>query len=275
MKKAILATCLLIFTVTIKAQESKEVYNHFLGTRYVNGQSANLASDGELVMQIQHRFGDISGGMYEFFGLDQANMRLGFEYGITDWINLGIGRSNMFKTYDAFGKIRFAKQTDVFPVTLVVSAGGSLPTVRNYFPVAYDNFSDKFSGNVQLLAAKTIGNFSFQVSPGVLNTGFLPSEMNSYSLVTLGFGGTAKLSKRVSWNVEYLHHFNKNFNGTKPLSTSVDIDTGGHVFQLVLSNSQVMFDQALYTHTMGDWAKGNIYFGFNLIREFKLKEEIY
>lgn len=277
MIKPVFLICFLLLLGNLKAQENEvqTVKNAFRGTRYVNGQSAKLARDGELILQIQHRFGDISGGLYELFGLDQANMRIGFEYGINDWLNVGVGRSNMMKTYDAFAKIRITQQTEIFPLTIVGTIGSSVPTIRDYFPAAFDNFSDKFSGNIQLHLAKTIGNFSVQLSPGYLQTGYLPVESDNYSLVTLGFGGSVKLSKKVSWNLEYLHHFNEQLKNKKPLSTSVDIDTGGHIFQLVLSNSQGMFDQSLFTNTMGDWTKGNIYFGFNLIREFKLKYDYY
>jgi len=90
-------------------------------------------------------------------------------------------------------------------------------------------------------------------------------------MFTLGFGGSVKVSKKVSLNMEYLHHFENNLPANKPLSLGIDLDTGGHLFQIMVTNSQAMFNQALYTNTMGDWGKGNLYFGFNLIREFKLK----
>ncbi|MBT3385781.1 MAG: hypothetical protein HN778_05815 [Prolixibacteraceae bacterium] len=255
----------------ISAQEVENVENIFKGTRLVNAQSANLAEQGEMLLLIQHRFGDISNGLYELFGLDQASMRIGFEYGFTKNINLGFGRSTFFKTYDAFGKIRLMQQNEIFPFTIVVVAEGSVPTLRNYFPSHTNKFSDKLSSSAQIHLAKIIGNFGFQLSPGYLNTGYLPFREEKFSTYTLGFGGSAKLSKKVSLNIEYLHNFNNVLSNTRPLSLGIDLDTGGHLFQLIISNSQRMFNQALLTETAGEWSKGNLFFGFNLIREFKLE----
>lgn len=271
----LLVTLIFVFSIGIMNAQMKEtIDNIFQGTRLVNGQSANLADKGALLLQIQHRFEDISGGAYEFFGLDQATMRIGFEYGFGDNFNFGFGRSTYLKTYDLFGKFRFVQQSNSFPVSAVVSLGGSLPTVHDFFPDMYDNFSDKFSGNAQLFIARTFKNIGMQLSTGYLNAGFNPYENKNISTVIYSIGGSAKLSKRVSVNVEYLHAINNEISTKSPLSAGIDIDTGGHLFQLVLSNSQQMFDQALFTDTTGDWAKGNLFFGFNLIREFDINKAI-
>lgn len=270
LKLAFTLICAVLFIYT-NAQEIESTKNTFRGTRFVNAQSANLAKNGDLLLQIQHRFGDISGGGYELFGLDQASMRIGFEYGFGDDFNLGIGRSTYMKTFDAFGKYRLLQQNSNFPLTIVVNAGGSVPSIHYYFPEEYDNFSDKVSLNAQLHVATTIKNIGFQISPGYLKTGYLMDEQQNLSIFTLGVGGSVKISKKVSANIEYLHPFSSNLNGQNPLSLGVDLDTGGHLFQLILSNSQRMFDQALYTQTTGDWTKGSLFFGFNLVREFHLK----
>ncbi len=253
------------------AGDEQVIKNVFRGTRVVNGQSANLTDKGKLLFLVQHRFGDISGGLYQFFGLDQATMRMGFEYGFGNNLNVGIGRSSYLKTYDAFGKVRLAQQTDDFPLTIAATAAGFIPTLRNYFPDEKDNFSDKSSGNIQLHLAKTIDFIGLQVSPGFLSTGYLLSEGDNLSLFTLGLAGSARISKKVSANLEYLTFFNSEFSATRPLSLGVDIDIGGHLFQLILSNSQQMVTPGLYTGTMGDWSTGNLFFGFNLIREFRIK----
>ncbi len=279
MKKVIWSGIFALMVLSVQSQDSESeediIKNTFKGTRFVNAQSANIAEHGNLYLQIQHRFGDISDGAYELFGLDQATMRLGFEYGIAKNFSIGIGRSTIFKTYDGSVKFRVAQQSSYFPFTITTTFGGSVPTEKNYFPEQITNFSDKYSGNVQLHLAKTIGIIGLQVTPGYLYTGYFKDlEKNSYNnfdVITLGFGGSIKVSKKVSANLEYLYHFNENITANKPLSLGVDLDTGGHLFQLIITNSQAMFNQALYTNTYGDWTKGNLYFGFNLIREFRLK----
>ncbi|NQU55142.1 MAG: hypothetical protein HQ522_21700 [Bacteroidetes bacterium] len=271
MLKPSVTLILSILFIYTNAQELEKVKNTFRGTRFVNAQSANLADNGDLLLQIQHRFGDISGGAYEFFGLDQASMRIGFEYGFGDNFNLGIGRSTYMKTFDTFGKIRIIQQNENFPLSISVNAGGSVPSIRNFFQEEYDNFPDKVSVNTQVHIATTIKNVGIQLSPGFLKTGYLPAENDNLLFFTLGIGGSIKISKKVSANIEYLNPFTSELNGKNPLSLGVDLDTGGHLFQLVISNSQRLFDQALYTQTIGDWTKGNLFFGFNLVREFNLK----
>ena len=278
MVKKFLCPVLLIFIVlSVYSQDSEEdnIQNTFKGTRFINSQSANLAGPGVLLLQIQHRFGDISEGMYELFGLDQASMRLGFEYGIARNFSIGIGRSSMFKTYDGSVKFRIAHQSSHFPFTIATTIGGSIPTEKNYFPEEVTNFSDKYSGNVQLHLAKTIGIVGLQVTPGYLYTGYFKDmESNSYKnldVITLGFGGSVKISKKVSVNLEYLDNFNEQLPTNKVLSAGVDLTYGGHLFQLMVTNSQAMFNQGIYTNTYGDWTRGHVYFGFNLIRAFKIK----
>jgi hypothetical protein len=223
------------------------------------------------MLLIQHRFGDISGGLYELFGLDQASMRIGFEYGLGKGFNAGIGRSTYLKTFDGFIKQRIVGQSESFPFTAVLTAGASVPTIKNYFPETANSFSDKLSSNLQLHVAKTFEKLAFQVSSGFMRTGYLIEEAENLDLFTLGVGASVKLGKKVSANIEYLHPFHEKLSGAKPLSLGVDIDTGGHLFQLMISNNQRMFDQAVYTQTSGDWSTGNLFFGFNLIREFRLK----
>ena len=275
MKKFIVLFFALALILRTSAQETepeKPVKNVFQGTRFINLQSANVAEKNELQMFIQHRFGNINGGFYEFFGLDEASMRLGFEYGIFKNFTVGIGRSTYMKTFDSFLKYRILTQTASMPLTLTATLAGSVPSIRDYFPAEYDNFGDKASGNVQLHIAKSWKSIGFQVSPGYIGTGYIPAENSSYSFFTLGGGGSVKLSKKISFNVEYLYRFEDEIDYVNPLSASIDLDTGGHLFQIVISNGQQMYDQAIITNPTGDWAEGSLYLGFNLVRGFNFKQ---
>lgn len=274
MRKTLFLLMWFLVGIGLQAQESGFSSHSFQGTRFVNSQSVNLAEKGELHLLIQHRFGDISGGFYDLFGLDQASMRLGFEYGFGNDFNMGVGRSTYLKTFDGFAKYRFLRQDDDIPFSLVITAGGSVPTLKGFFPEGYNSFSKKVSGNVQLHIARTMGRIGIQLSPGFLKTGYLHSLNKDVNTVHLNMGGSVRISEKVSANLEYLHAFNSEMDGKMPVSTGIDIDTGGHLFQLVLSNSQAMFDQALFTNVTGDWGKGKLYFGFNLIREFDINKPL-
>jgi hypothetical protein len=252
--------------------EVKPVKNVFMGTRFINLQSANVADKYELQMLIQHRFGNISGGFYELFGLDEASMRIGFDYGITKNLNIGVGRSSYMKTFDSFLKYRLLTQSTSFPITVTATVAGSFPTIKDVIPDEYSDFSEKASGNVQLHLARSFKKFAVQLTPGYIGTGYIPVENDSYSFFTTAFGGAVKISKKVSLNVEYLHRFEDETNYANPFSASIDLGTAGHLFQIMVSNGQQMFDQAIITNSTGDWTEGKLFLGFNLVRGFNLKQ---
>jgi hypothetical protein len=260
----------------LKAQEvepEKPVKNVFMGTRFINLHSANVADKYELQMLIQHRFGDISGGFYDFFGLDYASMRVGFDYGITKNLNIGVGRSSYMKTFDSFIKYRFLTQSSTMPLTLTATVAGSFPAIKDVIPDAFSGFSEKASGDVQLHLAKSFKNFALQVSPGYIGTGYIPVENDSYSFFTMAFGGAVKLAKKVTFNFEYLHRFENEIDNTNPFSASIDLGTSGHLFQIMISNVQQMYDQGIITNPEGgDWTEGHLFLGFNLIRAFNFKQ---
>ena len=269
------ALILLTFFVSVNlfAQEKPEpVKNIFQGTRFINLHSANVADKYELQMFIQHRFGDVSGGFYELFGLDESSSRIGFEYGLFNNFNIGIGRSSYMKTFDSFLKYRILTQSSSVPLTVTATVAGSFPTIKDVIPEAFNGFSEKASGDVQLHIARSWKKIGLQVSPGYIGTGYIPVENNSYSFFTVGVGGSARLSKKVSVNIEYLHRFEDKIDYVNPLSASIDIDTGGHLFQIMISNTQQMYDQAVITNPTGDWGEGSFYLGFNLVREFNFKQ---
>lgn len=254
-------------------ESNSRIENVYKGTKLVNTQSANLVDPGLLILNIQHRFGSIKGGAYEFFGLDQAEMRLGFEYGLSKKLNIGIGRSTYQKTYDAFLKTSLAEQSEIFPFVATLTVSGYIPTIKNYFPDAHADFSDKVASHTQLQLVRNFKGFAVQVSPSYMFAGFLPELGESKSFAILTGGLSATVSKRIDINLEYIHHFTDMISGnSRPLSVGIDIDTGGHLFQLIFSNSQGMTENSLYKRTTGDWSTGNVFFGFNLIRNFYLKQ---
>lgn len=276
MNKITITILALFLSFGLQAQEEEEVKpvkSVFQGTRLINLHSANVVAKNELQLLIQHRFGDIRGGFYDYFGLDYASMRLGFEYGITKDLNLGIGRSSYWKTYDTFVKYRFLTQSSAMPLTLTATAAGSLPTIKNVIPEEFSDFSKKVSGSVQLHLARSFNSFALQVSPGYITTGFIPFENDSYSFVTTAFGGTFKLAKKVTFNIEYLHRFEDKTDNKNPLSASIDLGTSGHLFQIMVSNVQQMYDKGIITNPDGgDWTHGHLFLGFNLIRAFNFKQ---
>ena len=244
----------------------------FLTTRLINGHSVETLGKHVLDIKISHRFGLISGGFYQFFGLDQADIRIGGDYGITDWLTVGGGRSSFEKLYDGFLKAKLLRQSKgekKMPITLALVGGIYVATDTNYAKTFADQTS--YVGQV-LIARKFSEGFSLQLMPSWVHYNLVPNAEDPHDTYAIGIGGRQKISRRLSINVEYYYRFpGTTFSGTvNPLSIGFDIGTGGHVFQLMFTNSTGIAENQYISNTRSKWADGDIHFGFNISRVFTL-----
>ncbi|WP_139958202.1 DUF5777 family beta-barrel protein [Flavicella sediminum] len=261
----------LLDELTNELEESSEVSSVFKSLKIVNLESTKMAAKGDFYFVIAHRFGTVKNGFKDLFGLDESNIRFSFIYGFNDWWTAGLSRSSIEKTFDLTTKLKLKTQEkNGFPLNIVGFAamgyktGDPDPTF-----VLYEN---KHRANylAQLLVSRKMNEkLSLQASPTFLHENFTEFDTQKNSQYGLGLGGRYKLTKRLTLNLDYLAHFNRATENTfqNPLSVGVDIETGGHVFQLHFSNSQRMND-AGFIHANGDWSDGNVFFGFNLYRVF-------
>ena len=258
--------------------EPMYISSTFKGKKVVNGQSVEILSKGVLQFQIQHRFGPLLGQnyFYNLFGLDNSQIRLGFDYGIKDWMSVGVGRSSALKTIDASAKIRLKRQSKgskEFPFTLVTNSAIYIKQYR-WSETKEETFevSNQLSFVHQLLIARKINrDLSVQISPTFVHYNSV-NDTEKNDRISLGFGARQKLTNRISVNAEYFIQIKEKMNNDV-LSFGFDIETGGHVFQLHLSNSPAMIEPAFIHETTGDWGQGDIYFGFNISRVFTIKEK--
>lgn len=250
----------------------------FKSSRVIMGQSVEMIGPGVLDFRILHRFGPVNQGASQFFGLDQASFRLGFDYGITKNFTIGIGRSTLNKDFDGFLKYRLVQQSTgpgSFPVSIVLVAGMSIQTYKNTDSTKDFTFTDRTGYYYQVVVGRKLSQqFTLQVTPTLVHRNqVIGTDAND--IYALGVGGRYKFSKRMALVVDYFYVTNglPHSAGTNPLSIGVDIETGGHVFQLHLSNSSGMNERAFITETTNKWGKGDIQFGFNLSRVFNVKKK--
>ncbi len=244
----------------------------FKGLKIVNFESTKLVNEKEFYFIVSHRFGSIKNGLDDFFGLDFANTRLHFIYGFSDGFNLSIARSSFNKTYDVSGKYRFVQQNEKFPVTVVGYSQIAFNTLLDE-PVLQQEVTmgDRVSFTQQVLISRKLSeDISVQIMPTYFYEGYVDYAPQDNSQLALGLGGRVKLSQRLSLNLDYGWHLNRADGSpfVNPLSIGVDIETGGHVFQLHFTNAQPTFESGFLGNAVGDWGDGNIYFGFNLSRVF-------
>lgn len=245
---------------------NKEAKSIFKDSRIINAQSSKLSSKGELKFLIQHRFGTINQGLYTLYGIDDAKVRFGFEYGLYDNVTLSFGRSSSLKQYDLGAKTNFLKQSNKTPITLTFYSAFFLIHPSDFSRDRLDFlWSNYQSFTNQLIISR---KFSSKLSLALLPTHLYLVNRAPASTMYFGLGGRYKISNRVSFNGEYFYNFRDEFNALQYVALGFDIETGGHVFSLHLSNSRGMNEHAFLTETM-DWTEGNIYFGFNISRVFK------
>jgi Membrane bound beta barrel domain (DUF5777) len=250
----------------------------FKTTRLINGHSVENVADGVLDFRISHRFGYLSGGAYELWGLDEASMRLGLDYGLSKRWMIGIGRSTYQKQYDGFTKYKILRQSSgshAMPITLSAIASMMYKSLKFEDPTRENYYTSNmyFSGQL-LIARKFNESLSLQLMPTVVHYNLVENADDPNDLFSVGVGGRMKLSKRVSLNLEYYYQLpDYKFDGTKnSLSIGFDIETGGHVFQLYCTNSTGMTERTYINETTGDFSKGDIRLGFTISRVFTLKK---
>ena len=253
----------------------------FKSTRIMNGHSIERMPSGQLDFRISHRFGTLNSGAYNLFGLDQANIHFSLEYGITNWMMFGVGRGTYEKTFDGFTKFSILRQSTgarVMPVSLSLFTSAALNSMKWSDPARNNYFSSRLSYTAQLLVARKFSQgFSFQLSPTFVHRNLVVTELDPNDLYAVGAGGRMKLTKRISLNAEYYYVLNANNTYMSqpvynPLSVGIDIETGGHVFQIIFTNSLAMIEKGFVGETTGQWKHGDIHLGFNISRVFTLKK---
>lgn len=241
----------------------------FKALQIVTGQSTKLPAKNEWYIVVAHRFGDVSKGFKDFFGLDDASTKLGVIYGITDGISVSLSRETNLKTFEGAVKYRLVKQSENFPVDV---AGYNVMAVNT--DLSKDNyphlqFGDRLSYLTQALISRRFNDkFSLQLTPSYVHKNLYEPLIEDKNQFLAGLGGRYKISKRISINAEYFVNFDNHSFYKNPLSLGMDIETGGHVFQLLFTNSQLNSDIGYLTNAAGKWEKGQIFFGFNLYRVF-------
>lgn len=271
----------LFLSQVIQAQISETLpMQVFQSPHLIHGQSSEFLTKGVMDFRINHRFGEIKSGLYDFFGADQATTSLSLEYGLRDNIMFGLRRSSLNKTYELFGKYSLLQQSE---------GGRNIPlSLALYFNTAYmgakwinperDNLeSSRYAYTTQLiLARKFSDHISLQILPTWVHRNLVKYKSQKNDLFALGMGGSLKLNYRFALTFEYYlvnqsQSDSSNIEFRNPLSIGLDIKTGAHVFQLFFSNSTQVAEKAFIGETTGDPFKGEVFFGFNISKAFSLK----
>lgn len=295
MKKIILLFSTLIAQSTwVLAQSSDDLLNMvaekpkkeyvtatFKTTRLINFHTVEVLSKRSLDFRISHRFGDFNSGAYNAWGVDGgANIRLALEYTHGSRLMFGIGRTSGKKIVDGFLKYRLLKQT---------TKGGGMPISVTLFTSVYHTFmqnvlidginkyqnaTDRLSYCHQIMIGRKFSSrFSFQLTGAMVHFNVVDKITDKNDCFILGAVTRFKFAKRQAITVEYAHRLNK-YSDDKlydSFGVGYDLETGGHVFQLHLTNSFGLTEDQFFMNTNTSWENWGIRLGFNISRVFSLQ----
>lgn len=256
----------------LEQSTTEEVYEQpaFKAMKIGNLQSTKVASKGDLYMYVTHRFGTLKDGLTTFFGFDNANTKIQLVYGIYEGIQIGIARESIRKTYSSHIKAKLMGQSTNFPFNVAAYATANIRTDLREEQYPLLEFGNRMSYATQLLISRKFSNrFSFEIAPTYVRQNLVLESFQNHNQLALGAGGRLKISKRMSINVDYVYNFSRHKNSiyNDPLTLGLDIETGGHVFQLLFSNAQSTNEPGFISNAEGKWLE-DVFFGFNIVRVF-------
>lgn len=262
----------------------------FKTTRLINAHTNETVKGGALDFRVDHKFGDIAGangGWDNFYGFDNAaDIRIGFEYGITNALTAGIGRSKgssesaVRNIIDGFLKYRLLDQTtdNKIPIAITLFANTGISTMKksedSLSEASFPKFAHRLSYTSQLIIARKFNQgFSLQILPTYLHRNFVKAG-DKNSLFSMGIGGRLKLTKRFVFIADYFYTFDNERNTGEehylPLGAGFEIETGGHVFHLVFTNSTGILENQFIPDTNSSWRDGAFRFAFKISRVFAI-----
>lgn len=270
----------------LEALESKKpdyVIATFKGTRLINLQTTETLHKGSLDFRISHRFGDINSGKKNLWGLDgPAVLRLGLDYSVTDQLTIGVGRTSYKKIVDGFVKYRLLRQVNGgMPVTLTGLAGASIITEDD--PVSaitgvdrYEYFTSRMAFLYQaMVARKFTSAFSLQISPVFIHYNLVTRANDKNDILAMAASGRFKFTRSIALTLEYVYRVTRytpdEDSYHNVLGVGFDVETGGHVFQLFLTNGSAINETQLVPFTSGAWKDKEVRFGFNISRVFEFR----
>lgn len=262
----------LLKEIDSTSSSNEIITSAYKSLKIVNLESTKLAAKKDLYFVVSHRFGYVENGFEDFFGLDNANTRLQFVYGISDKFNVHVSRDGFQKAYEIGTKYLLVNQKNSgSPFEIVGFNSIAVNSELDKVLLPKLKFEDRISYVSQILVSRKFNeNLSMELAPTYFHENYVAFNEQDNSQFALGLGGRYKFTKRWSFNIDYAAHLNRAANSPykNPLSIGFDLETGGHVFQMHFTNSQGMHETGYLGNTVGDWSKGEISFGFNLVRVF-------
>lgn len=282
----ILLTMIVISPTVIHAQlerqlvvENRKTELTFMAPRNINLYTVEHLSKGELHYSIMHTFGEVHTGARNLWGIDQgANVRFSFEYGISDKYSFVIGRSSMDKVIDAGSRISVLQQTvsNSTPVSVsVIPLIGINSSDLSFLDEEY-KLTDRLHYSLSVPVARKFSNrLSLQVSPNFAHFNRVGPELNlsnteTNNYLSTAFSGRYKYSERGAFSFQFIPAILATEGLSNNIAIGIDIETGGHVFQMFFTTSRALHEPYIIGSDNGNFFDREFRFGFNINRLFQL-----
>ncbi len=266
----IFIACLLISNSWL-AQDSNVISQAFFASKIAHTASTHQAEAKTFYMYVSHRFGSVKGGINTFFGLDNAITNIRLTYGLTDRVQISASRESLRRTYAVSSKIKLKEQSNSWPFNASLFLTSNINTQVSTGQYPYLILADRLSYASQLLLSRSISpRIALQIAPSFVRQNLVLEASQAHDQYAIALGGLYRLNKLLSLTIDYAYHLNRNKQSIyqDPLSIGLDLNTGGHVFQFVFSNSQSANAPSFLSNAEGDWMSGDVFFGFNIVRKF-------
>ena len=255
---------------------TEKVIATFKGDQIVNAQTNETLQKKNLDFRVHHQFGNIGaesgGGVHTLYGFDQSNdIRIAFNYGITDRLTTGVSRCKRNENIEVLAKFRLLEQRTDNKVPIAITLFGN-STMTTKSEALVDNFKHRLTYCTQMIIARKFSSsFSFEIIPSFIHRNYVPED-DANDLASIGAGGRWKFTHHASVIADYFHSFNSKNPSSKhfdPVGIGFEIETGGHVFSLLFTNAVGILENDFLPNTTDDWSKGGIKFCFIISRMFR------
>jgi hypothetical protein len=252
----------------------------FKGTRLINMHTLETQGKRTLNLAIMHRFGTVNGGAYQFFGIDGgASIRLGLEYSYDGRLEFGLGRTSVGKMMDLYAKYKLLRQTinrGDMPLSLTLYGGSYYSTLKrtvNGVDV-YADEKNRLAYNAQIIIGRKFSErLSVQLAPYMVYYNLTDLKADNHLNYGVATAFRYKFTRRSAITAEYAYRLNEYSTAAtyyNSLGVGIDIETGGHVFQMHFTNSFGLVESQFLTQTTDTWKNVGIRLGFNISRAFAL-----
>lgn len=263
-----------------KPKSNLPVIGMFKGNKLINIHTNETVKKKNLDVRISHLFGNVGaesgGGFHNLYGFDQSSdIRIGFHYGLTNHIMIGVSRCKRNEDLEGLIKFRLLDQTENNSIPFSLSGFANLTySAQDRIDYTSDSYRLVYVSQL-ILARKFSSRFSLVVIPTFVHRNFVPADDDNNTF-SLSGGFRFKFTPSASIIFDYSHTLKRDqlvLPHTDVLGAGIEIETGGHVFTIMFSNASGILENDYLVNTMDSWQKGGFKFCFNISRMFKLAND--